>query len=237
MRGIYKRSVIALLILSVSGISQSVLAKHYEDFKFDTARWTETLIHVDYDGRTLDTIISKIWIKDKGKLQRVEKIREATSAPNQPKGLNIVIIQDHDKYSNISSYATGGVQKVTKTDLEAESFLYDEKWVTKKNVEKVGTDLIDGKECEVYTYEAEHDLGGLITIRSHVKECKWNNISLKTITRMQPPPDGSGDSYITVLKDLEVNIPIPDDLFQLPEGIVIEEKVLPKLEPPVQNNK
>lgn len=227
-----KQSFIISLVLCLLGISQPALARHYEGFKFDTAKWTETLIHVDYDGKTLDTIISKIWIKDKGKLQRVEKIRESTSAPNQPKGLSVVIIQDHDKYSNISAYTASGAQKITKTDLAAESILHDEKWITKKNVEKVGTEIIDGKECEVYTYEAEHNLGDLITILSNVKECKWNDISLKTITRMQPPPDGSGDSYITVLKDLEVNIPVLDDLFQLPEGAEIVEKALPMLNPP-----
>jgi hypothetical protein len=211
------------------------MARHYEDFEFDTAKWTETLIHVDYDGKTIDTVISKIWIKNKGKMQRIEKVRESTSSPNQPKGLSFIIIQDHDKYSTVTTY-TAGLQKVTKTDLEAESILYDERWVTKRHMEKAGTETIDGKECEISTYDREHNLGGLITIRSNVKECKWHNISLKTISRMQPPPDGSGDTYIITLRDLEVDIPIPDDLFQLPSGVQIEEKILPTLNQPSQKS-
>jgi hypothetical protein len=218
------------LILCGAGTSQPALAKHYEDFEFDTAKWTETLIHVDYDGRTLDTVISKIWVKNRGKLQRIEKVREITSTPNQPKTLSFIIIQDHDKYT--SAMASAGTQKLTKTNLEAESVLYDEKWITKKNLQKVGTETVDGKECEVYTYDSEHNLGGLVTIRSSVKECRWHGLSLKTISRMLPPPDGSGDSYITILKDVEVNIPIPDELFQIPSDAQIEEKALPTLNPP-----
>ncbi len=232
---IYNKPIISgfliLLIFCWIGTPQPVLARHYEDFEFDTAKWTETLIHVDYDGRTLDTVTSKIWIKNRGKLERIEKVREVTSAPNQPKGLSFIIIHDHDKYTSTNTYSDGTI-KLTKTDLEAESVLYDEKWITKKNLQKVGTETIDGKECEVYTYDSEHNLGGLVTIRSSVKECRWRGLSLKTISRMLPPPDGSGDSYITILKDVEVNIPIPDDLFQLPPGAQIEEKVLPTLNPP-----
>jgi len=230
-RRILKPGFILPLVFGLLGISQPSSAKHYEGFEFNTAKWTETLIHVDYNGKTLDTVISKIWIKDKGKMQRVEKVREVTSAPNQPKGLSFVIIHDHDKYTSTAGYTVGN-QKLIKTNLEAESVLYDEKWITKKNMEKAGIENIDGKDCEVYIYEAEHNLGGLITIRSNVKECKWHGLSLKTISRMLPPPDGSGDSYITILKDVEVNIPIPDELFQLPSGAEIEEKVLPILNPP-----
>jgi hypothetical protein len=193
------------------------LAFHNDDFAFTSAHWTETQTRVDFNGKPMETTISKIWIK--GDKQRIEKVRESITAPNQPKGLSYIILHGHDKYT-----LRAGADKLVKTSLEAEKVLHDS---TRTNEQPAGSDTADGKTCEVYTYDSEYTLGGLLSIRTQVRECHWHGLSLKTVARMPAPPEGSGDSYITVLEQVEVDVPIDDTLFELPAGMPVEEKLLP----------
>lgn len=207
------------LLAGLLGWSCSTYAMHDQDNAFSSAQWTETMTHVDYDGKALETVVSKIWIK--GDRQRIEKLRNNAGGADG-KAISAVILHGHDKYT-----LKAGADKLIKTSLQAESVLYDKKWFKKINEQKTGVETIDGKTCDVYTFDSEHNLGGLLTIRSTVRECRWRGLSLKTVARMPTPPDGSGDAYITVLKDVQVDIPIADDLFKLPDGLPVEEKTLP----------
>jgi hypothetical protein len=207
----------SLLLAGLTLAASAGLAFHNDDLAFNSAHWTETQTRVDYNGNVLETIISKIWIE--GDNQRIEKVRELNSAPNQPKGLSYIIVRNHDKYTY-----RAGADKLIKTSLEAEKILHDS---IKTNERPAGSDSADGKTCEIFTYDSENTLGGLLSIRSQVRECRWHGLSLKTVARMPAPPEGSGDSYITVLEQVEVDIPIDDKLFELPAGLEVEEKILP----------
>jgi hypothetical protein len=73
--------------------------------------------------------------------------------------------------------------------------------------EKIGTEEICGKMCDVWDIP-----------RMQTKSWVWNGISLKIKTNMQ------GMESTTIATSLKVDVKIPDEKFQVPEGVTIVER-------------
>lgn len=72
--------------------------------------------------------------------------------------------------------------------------------------QKVGTETINGRECEIWEVQK---MGGKIWV--------WKSISIKTVVNMM------GMSITQEVESIETDIDVSPDLFKVPEGIEITD--------------
>ena len=99
------------------------------------------------------------------------------------------------------------------------------KWTKKRSEVRIGSEVVDGKTCETYRVVNDVNVGGLGRVAMEVKECRWKGLVLKEISK--PIGSSDGDTLVTQLKDVRLDVFIPDEKFVLPTGVRIEEVKIP----------
>ncbi|MFH1877946.1 MAG: hypothetical protein ABH883_03985 [Candidatus Omnitrophota bacterium] len=82
------------------------------------------------------------------------------------------------------------------------------------NTDTSGTEEIDGKLCDIYEYVDK-------PTSSNVKVWIWKEKEFPVQMEFVDPSIGA--SLTVFLTDIEINQPIPDDIFDLPQGTKIED--------------
>jgi hypothetical protein len=187
--------------------------------KVSSSTWTTEMQRVNAAGAITETIISNVWAK--GKRMRVERFRKVFDGTLR---LSAILISDGEaEYT----YRPGD-SKVVRIPKGYRAEDLARKWVTQKSEESIGFEVLDGKPCQVFRVINEVDLKGLLTVRVEVKEWRWKEYVLKSITKTDGDP--GADTRIIVVKDLRLDASFADTLFELPAGLRIEEMPLPVLD-------
>jgi hypothetical protein len=187
--------------------------------KVTSSTWTTEMQRVNASGIITETIISSVWAK--GERKRVERFRKVSDGTLRL--LAILISDGEAEYT----YRPGDSKALRiPKGYRAEDLA--RKWVTQKSEESIGFEVLDGKPCQIFRVINEVDLKGLLTVRVEVKEWRWKEYVLKSITKTDGDP--KADTRIIVVKDLRLDASLADTLFELPPGLRIEEMTLPVLD-------
>ncbi len=205
------------LAVAVPQGKQTGLAKgpDGEVYSFTSATWVMEQLRMDPGGLTKEHTISWVWIK--GDRKRVDTFRTLGSWAGTATQPNVVAFSDRDyEYVYYPEQA-----KMLKTPRAVGLEALSKKWVTRKSEVKIGRETVDGKPCEIYLLLNEVNVGGLGTVGMEVKESRWQGLVLKSVSRTL----GSTirDILVTQLKDVRLNVPIPDQKFMLPTGVKVQE--------------
>lgn len=185
--------------------------------------WMMEQQRIDPKGQMKETSISKVWIK--GDKKRVETFRTLGAWSGTALQPTTIVFSDRDyDYAYYPSE-----KRMLKFPHVLSLEALDKKWTRKRSEVKIGNEVIDGKPCETYRVVNDVNVAGLATVTMEVKECRWRGMVLKSISK--PVKSKTGDTLVTQLKEINLDVPIPDEKFVLPTGVKIEEvKIPPHLE-------
>jgi hypothetical protein len=99
------------------------------------------------------------------------------------------------------------------------------KMVRKKSEAKVGSEVVDGKACDTYRVVNVVNVAGLAKVAMEVKECRWRGLVLKEVSRTLG--SSTADTLVTQLKDVQLDLSIPDEKFVLPTDVNIQDVKVP----------
>jgi hypothetical protein len=97
--------------------------------------------------------------------------------------------------------------------------------IKKRSERKVGSEIVDGKTCDTYHLVNDVNVAGLATVKMEVKESRWQGMVLKSVSKTMGSK--TADTLVTQLKDVYVDVEIPDEKFVLPTGVQIQEVKIP----------
>ena len=186
-----------------------------EAYSFASATWVMEQLRIDPGGLTKEHSISWVWIK--GDRKRVDTFRTLGSWAGTATQPSVVAFRDRD-YEYV--YYPDR-QKMVKTPRAVGLEAMSDKMVRKRSEAKIGREVVDGKTCEIYLLINEVNVAGIATVAMEVRESRWQGLVLKSVSRTL----GSSirDILVTQLKDVRLNVPIPDQKFMLPTGVAVEE--------------
>ncbi len=153
---------------------------------------TETLYFDDYGRKEVhfnESVIDMMGVKQKSNTQT---IMEGKYIYTIDKEKNTAQKMENPLYSMFSD--EDDLQKV------------GEEIMKKMGGKKVGTETINGKECEIWEVQK---MGGKIWV--------WESISIKTVVNMM------GMIITQEAESIEMDIDVSADLFNIPEGIEIKD--------------
>jgi hypothetical protein len=186
---------------------------------FTSATWTMVQQRIDARGSTKETTTSKVWIK--GDRKRVETFRTVgawSGSALQP--TTILFAEGAYEYSYYPAQ-----QRMLRIPRDFGLEALSKSWVKNRSEERVGSEVVDGKPCETYRLVNDVNVAGLTTVKMEVHESRWQGLVLKSISR--PIDSQSGETYITHLKDVRLNISINDEKFVLPKDVQVEDVDVP----------
>jgi len=186
---------------------------------FSSASWVMEQQRIGPEGLMKESSISKVWIKgDKKKVETFRTLGAWSGTALQPA---IIVFSDRDYV-----YAYYPDQKrIFRLPRAFSLEVLAEKWTKKRSETKIRTEVVDGKTCDVYRVVNDVNVGGLGTVAMEVKESRWQGLVLKEITR--PIGSRTADILTTQLKDVQLDVAIPDEKFILPTDVRIEDAKLP----------
>lgn len=153
---------------------------------------TETLYFDDYGRKEVhfnESVIDMMGVKQKSNTQT---IMDGKFIYTIDKEKNTAQKMENPLYSMFSD--EDDLQKVGEDIMK------------KMGGKKVGTETINGKECEIWEVQK---MGGKIWV--------WKSISIKTVVNMM------GMNISQEVVSIETDIDVSADLFKVPEGIKIED--------------
>ena len=170
-------------------------------------------------GLVMESSMSKVWIK--GEKKRVETFRTIGSWSGTSLQPMIVVLADKDfEYAYYPSQQR--MLRVPRTlGMEALS----NKMVKKKSEARVGSEVVDGKVCATYRVVNIVNVAGLAKVPMEVKECRWRGLVLKEVSRTLG--SSTADTLVTQLKDVQLDLFIPDEKFVLPADVKIQDVQIP----------
>ncbi len=186
---------------------------------FASASWIMEQQRIDAGGLTKETTTSKVWIK--GDKKRVETFRTLGAWSGTALQPTSILFSDGE-YEYAYYPAERRMLRIPRA-LSLESL--SKRWVRQRSEEKVGREVVDGKPCETYRLVSDVKVAGLATVKMEVHECRWRGLVLKSVSR--PLGSSTGDTYITHLRDVRLNVPVPDEKFILPTGVRVEDLDIP----------
>lgn len=192
---------------------------HGEKYSFSSASWVMEQQRIGPEGLMKESSVSKVWIK--GDKKRVETFRTLGAWSGTALQPAIIVFSDRDYV-----YAYYPDQKRMFRLPRAFSLeVLAEKWTKKRSEAKIRTEVVDGKTCDVYHVVNDVNVGGLGTVAMEVQESRWQGLVLKEISR--PIGSRTADILTTQLKDVQLDVAIPDEKFVLPTDVRIEDAKLP----------
>ena len=186
-----------------------------EAYSFTSATWVMEQLRIDPGGLTKEHSMSWVWIK--GDRKRVDTFRTLGSWAGIAAQPTVVLFLDRD-YEYVYYPDRKKMLKTPRTvGLEALS----DKMVRKRSEVKIGPEVVDGKSCETYLLLNDVNVAGIATVTMEVRESRWQGLVLKSVSRTLG--DSVRDILVTQLKDVRLEVPIPDEKFILPTGVAVEE--------------
>ena len=171
------------------------------------------------EGLTKESSISKIWIK--GDKKRVETFRTLGAWSGTSLQPAIIVFSDRNY---VHAYYPDR-KKIFRLPRDFSLEALAEKWTKKKSEVKIGTEVVDGKTCDIYRVVNDVNVGGIATVAMEVKESRWQGLVLKEISRTIG--SNTADTLTTQLKDVQLDATIPDEKFILPADVPIEDAKIP----------
>jgi hypothetical protein len=186
---------------------------------FTSASWIMVQQRIDARGSTKETTTSKVWIK--GDKKRVETFRTVGAWSGTALQPTSILCSDGEyEYSYYPAQ-----QRMLRIARDFGMEALSERWVRQRSEERVGSEVVDGKPCETYRLVNDVDVAGLATVKMEILECRWQGLVLKSVSRTIG--SNTGETYITHLKDVRLNVPIPDEKFVLPKGVRVVDVDVP----------
>jgi hypothetical protein len=189
---------------------------------FASASWVMEQQRIDPNGLVKESSMSKVWIK--GDKKRVETFRTLGSWSGT--SLQPMIVALADKEYEYAYYPSQ--QRMLRIPRNVGMEALCDRMVKKKSEARVGSEVVDGKTCDVYRVINVVNVAGLAKVAMEVKESRWKGLVLKEVSR--PAKSSAGDTLITRLKDVQLDVSIPDEKFVLPTGVKIQDVQVPSEE-------
>lgn len=186
-----------------------------EAYSFASATWMMEQQRIDPGGLTKEHTMSWVWIK--GNRKRVDTFRTLGSWAGTAAQPAVIVFTD-EKY--VYEYLPDR-QKMVKVPCHVSLEVLSKKWTKKRSEERVGREVVDGKLCDTYLLVNDVSVAGLGTVAMEVKESRWQGLVLKSVSRTLG--DSIRDILVTELKDVRLDVPIPDEKFILPTGVTVQE--------------
>ena len=190
-----------------------------EAYSFTSATWVMEQLRIDPGGLTKEHSMSWVWIK--GNRKRVDTFRTLGSWAGTAAQPAIIIFTD-EQY--VYEYVPDR-QKMWKVPRHVSLEVLSKKWTKQRREERVGREVVDGKPCDTYLLVNDVSVAGMGTVAMEVKESRWQGLVLKSVSRTLG--DSVRDILVTQLKDVRLDVPIPDEKFILPTGVQVEEVKAP----------
>ncbi len=187
--------------------------------QFTSASWAMEQQRIGPEGLVKESSVSKVWIK--GDKKRVETFRTLGAWSGTSLQPAIIVFSDRDY---VYAYYPDR-KRIFRLPRAFSLEVLAEKWTKKKSEVKIGTEVIDEKTCDVYRLVNDVNVGGLATVPMEVKESRWQGLVLKEISRTIG--SSTADILTTQLKDVQLDVAIPDEKFTLPPGVPIEDAKIP----------
>jgi hypothetical protein len=189
---------ILLLIVIIIGISAN--AQNYKRYAFKSG-----IIEYKYEGKTTGTEI--LYFDDYGKREAkysntVTKMFGVKSYENTITILNGDQVTIYDEKTGKATKSTNQAIQAFSTDEDMDYEEFAIKMMKSLGFEKVGTETVLGKNCDVWE--------GIGTIYT------WKGLSIKTITKIM------GIKINIIATDVQTNVRIPASKFELPGGVEIK---------------
>lgn len=189
------------------------------ELPFASATWVMEQQRIDPNGMVKENSISRVWVK--GVQKRVETFRTLGAWSGTAQQPVTILIADKD-YEYAYNPSLGRILKFPRNlSLDALS----NKMVKKRSERKVGSEIVDGKTCETYRLVNDVNVAGLATVKMEVKESRWQGMVLKSVSKTMGSK--TADTLVTQLKDVYLDVEIPDEKFVLPAGVQIQEVKIP----------
>ena len=190
-----------------------------EAYPFASATWVMEQLRIDPSGLTKEHSMSWVWIK--GNRKRVDTFRTLGSWAGTAAQPAVIIFTD-EKF--VYEYLPDR-QKMWKVPRHVSLEVLSKKWTKKRREERVGREVVDGKPCDTYLLVNDVSVAGMGSVAMEVKESRWQGLVLKSVSRTLG--DKIRDILVTELKDVRLDVPIPDEKFILPAGVQVEEVKAP----------
>jgi len=186
---------------------------------FSSGSWMMEQQRIGPGGVIKESSISKVWMK--GDRKRVDTFRTLGAWSGTALQPTTIVFADREYEYAYYPSERRMLRFPRALGLEALS----KKWTKKRSEVRIGSEVVDGKTCETYRVVNDVNVGGLGRVAMEVKECRWKGLVLKEISK--PIGSSDGDTLVTQLKDVRLDVFIPDEKFVLPTGVRIEEVKIP----------
>jgi hypothetical protein len=198
-------------------------------FKHKTAAWTSVSTATDENNKTT-TSEGKVWLS--GNKYRME-------AKDQKGKLNVFIQDGTDTFMVVPGEKKAlrwgpGADKMFSGILSGDVVAESAK--QRKQAKKIGSETLDGKLCAIYAYTSTVTVMEN-TVSSDVKEWNWTSevFPIKSVVKTPKHKmkisfmtmDVPASETVTLIKDLVLDKPIDESLFQVPAGYKIETLDMP----------
>lgn len=188
-------------------------------FPFASGSWVMEQRRIGPGGLMKENSISKVWIK--GDRKRVETFRTLGAWSGTALQPTTILFSDKDYEYAYYPSEKRMLRFPRALGLEALS----QRWTKQRSKVRIGTEVVDGKTCQTYRVINDVNVAGLATVAMEVKESRWQGLVLKEVSR--PIGSSTGDTLVTELKDVRLDVFIPDEKFVLPTGVRVEEVKIP----------
>jgi hypothetical protein len=190
-----------------------------EAYPFASATWIMEQQRIAPGGLTKEHSISWVWIK--GDRKRVETFRTLGSwAGTAGQPAIVVFVDEGYVYEYLPDQ-----RKMWKVPRAVSLEVLSKKWTKKRSEERIGRDVVDGKTCETYLLVNDVSVAGMGTVTMEVRESRWQGLVLRSVS--QTLGSTIRDILVTELKDVRLDVPIPDEKFILPTGVSVQEVKAP----------
>jgi hypothetical protein len=190
-----------------------------EAYPFASATWMMEQQRIAPGGLTKEHTLSWVWIK--GNRKRVDTFRTLGSWAGTSSQPTVVVFMDE---AYVYEYLPDQ-QKMWKVPRAVSLEVLAKKWTKKRSEERIGRDVVDGKTCETFLLVNDVNVGGLGTVTMEVRESRWQGLILRSVS--QTLGSTIRDTLVMELKDVRLDVPVPDEKFILPTGVKVEEVKAP----------
>jgi hypothetical protein len=198
-----KKLFVLFLLFSIS-----ISAQHFKRYDFKSGK-------IIYNSTGSMTGTETLYFDNYGMLEAKETNTELDVMGIKQKTNSKVIMKDKWVYSidmanGVANKMENPVYAMFPEGGDIENL--GKKMMEKMGGKKIGSERVKGKDCEIWEIEK---MGSKIWI--------WKSIPIKTVINMM------GMNITQIAESIEVDIDIPANMFELPEGIEIKDVTAPNL--------
>lgn len=212
MRAIFKKianCILAILFLSTQTIFESVYSQNHDT---GIKKYSIKSGMIEYEMKGISKGTQKVYFDQWGQKEATFTSSETEFIGEKTKSNVLVIITkewiyniDMDELTGTRSKNLYSEESLNKKDKDLAS-AYSKEMLRDMEGEKIGTEKILGKECEIWEIK-----------KMGTKSWIWNGLTLKTTTNI------AGMVMDMTALRLEENIKVPEEKFKVPDGVRIKE--------------